>query len=176
MENIVIRKERKEDYEQISAVHIGVFRHTLEAELISNLRLENCFDADLSLVAEVENKIAGHILFTPVSIENTFESFPAVILAPLAVDKNYQGCGIGAKLIQKGIDIIKDKGFKLVLVSGHVYYDRFGFKITNQIFRPNPVKGKNIRVLELEQGASENVKGVIKYPKAFKPTISEWDK
>lgn len=174
MKNVVIRKEREEDYKQMASLHNNVFGHTVESELISALRCEACFDRDLSLVAEVEDEIVGHILFTPVSIENTFESFQAIVLAPLAVDRKYQGEGIGSKLIQMGLEIVKEKGFKLVLVSGHAYYDKFGFQITKQILRPNPIKGKHIRVLELEKGASKNITGVIKYPKAFKPTILEW--
>ena len=175
MEEILVRKEREADYEKIDTIPTKTFGHAVEAELISALRRENGYDSDLSLVAEVGNEVVGHILFTPVTVENTFEAFKAVILAPLAIDDNYQGKGIGGKLIQAGIEIVKLKGFKIVLVSGHSYYDKFGFQITKQIMRPNPVRGKHIRVLELEKGASENVIGVIKYPKAFKPTISEWD-
>ena len=171
-----IRSERKEDYEQIALLHIRTFSHDLEADLIANLRAESHYDSDLSLVAEVNGKIVGHILFTPVSIENTYECYQAIILAPLSVDSQYRSMGIGSKLIQKGITVAKAKGFKLMLVSGHPYYDKFGFQCTKQIFRPNPVRGKHIRVLELEEGAGQGVMGVIKYPNAFKPSISEWDK
>lgn len=174
--DFIIRSEKKEDYEQITLIHIRAFGHDLEANIIANVRAESHYDKDLSLVAEVNGKIVGHILFTPVSIENTYESHSALMLAPLAVDSWYRGMGIGSKLIQKGIDVAKVKGFKLMLVSGHSYYDKFGFQCTKQIFRPNPVRGKHIRVLELEEGAKKDVMGVIKYPNAFKPSISEWDK
>ena len=127
-------------------------------------------------MAEINGNIVGHILFSRVSIENSYESYPALILAPLAVDSQYRGVGIGSKLVQTGIDIARAKGFKLMLVSGHSYYDKFGFQCTKQIFRPNPVQGKHIRVLELEKGAAQGVMGVIKYLNAFKPSISEWDK
>ncbi len=174
--DFVIRSEEKEDYEQIALIHIRAFGHDLEASIIANIRSESHYDKDLSLVAECNGKIVGHILFTPVSVENTYESYQSIILAPLAVDSAYRGMGIGSKLIQRGIELAKAKGFKFMLVSGHSYYDKFGFQRTKQIFRPNPVKGKHIRVLELVEGATQGVMGVIKYPNAFKPSISEWDK
>lgn len=174
--DFIIRSEKKEDYEQIALIHIGAFRHDLEANIIENLRKDSHYDKDLSLVAEMNGKIVGHILFSRISIENSYESYQAVVLAPLAVDNQYRGIGIGSKLVQAGIEVAKAKGFKLMLVSGHSYYDKFGFQCTKQIFRPNPVLEKHIRVLELEEGAGQGVVGVIKYPKAFKPSISEWEK
>ena len=176
VDDLVIRSEEKEDYGQIALIHIRAFGHDLEANVIENVRKEKNYDKDLSLVAEMNGNIVGHVLFSRVSIENSYESYQALILAPLAVDSQYRGVGIGSKLVQTGIDIARAKGFKLMLVSGHSYYDKFGFKCTKRIFRPNPVLEKHIRVLELEEGAEQGVAGVIKYPKAFKPSISEWDK
>ena len=68
-----------------------------EADLVDNLRAEGVVLA--SIVAELENRIVGHILFSRMSIETSGGSVPAVALAPMAVLPEHQRQGIGGRLI-----------------------------------------------------------------------------
>lgn len=176
MKEFIVRSERPEDYEQISRIHSLAFGHDWEADLILNLRTDPGFDPDLSLVADLDGKAVGHICFSRISIETPVSSTEAVILAPLAILEEERSLGAGTALVTEGIKRCKEKGFKIMLVYGGPYYERFGFRTAHEqgIFRPNPMPGEVVRMLELVPGALDGVRGVIKYPKAFKPLVNQW--
>ena len=173
---MIIRQERKEDFETIDRIHDSAFGHDWESRLIRALREEEGYDPALSLVAEEGGKVVGHILFSRVTVESPVSSVPALILAPLAVFEEYRGLKAGTMLVSEGIRIAKERGEKLMLVYGHRFYERFGFTLAHEkgIFRPNPVNGEVVRILELEENAAHGVMGVIKYPVSFRPLIEEW--
>lgn len=175
---MIIRAERPEDYSTIDQIHDRAFGHDWESLLIRNLRTEEGYDKSLSLVAEHEGKVVGHILFSRITIESPISSHPALILAPLAVFEEFRGIKAGTMLVEEGIRIAKERGEKMILVYGHRFYERFGFTMAHEkgIFRPNPMKGEVVRLLELEEGAADGVMGVIKYPVSFRPLIEEWYK
>lgn len=175
---MIIRQERPEDFEIIDQIHDLAFGHDWESKLIRNLRTEEGYDPILSLVAEHEGKVIGHILFSRITIESPVSSVPALILAPLAVFKEYRGIKAGTELVSEGIRIAKERNEKMILVYGHRFYERFGFTMAHEkgIFRPNPVKGELVRLLELEENAADGAMGVIKYPVSFRPLIEEWYK
>lgn len=102
------------------------FGHNGEAELIERLR-SRCKQL-LSLVA-LHDKPVGHILFTPVSIYSSHSQLRGMGLGPLSVLPDYQGRGIGGKLIVSGLEKLKARGIPFVAVIGHPeYYTRFGFE------------------------------------------------
>lgn len=173
---MIIRNETVADYAAIKEIHDKAFGHDWESLLIENLRKEEGYDSTTSFVAEHDGKVIGHILFSRVTIESPVSSVPAWILAPLAVLKEYRGQKAGTALVQAGIDLAKERGEKIILVYGHRFYERFGFTLAHEkgIFRPNPVKGELVRILELEKDAANGAMGVIKYPKSFRPLIDEW--
>lgn len=175
---MIVRAERPEDFEVIDQIHDKAFGHDLESKLIRNLREEEGYDKTLSLVAEEEGRVVGHILFSRITIESPVGSHPALILAPLAVFAESRGFGAGTALVREGIRIAKERGEKLMLVYGHRFYERFGFVMAHEkgIFRPNPMKGEHVRLLELEENAADGVMGVIKYPVSFRPLIEQWYK
>ncbi len=71
----------------------------------------------------------GHILFTPVHVENTLEAAVTMALGPMAVVPELQGKGIGAKLVKAGLAKCRVLGAAAVFVLGHAdYYPRFGFE------------------------------------------------
>ena len=81
-----------------------------------------------SLVAVHEDKIIGHILFVPASIESDEAHVPAIALAPLSVCSAYQCQGVGSSLIKEGLRACRQLGHRIVIVVGHPsYYPRFGF-------------------------------------------------
>ena len=173
---IVIRSERPEDFETIDRIHDEAFGHDWESKLIRALRTEEGYDPSLSLVAELEGKVIGHVLFSRITVESPAGSHPALILAPLAVFKEHRSMKAGTMLVSEGIRIAKERGETIMLVYGHRFYERFGFTMAHEkgIFRPNPMKGEFVRLLELTEKAADGVMGVIKYPVSFKPLIEQW--
>ena len=82
----------------------------------------------VSLVAELNQRIAGHILFSRMWIDSAGGSLSAVALAPMAVLPEHQSQGIGGQLIVHGLDLLRSRGERIVIVLGHPdYYPRFGF-------------------------------------------------
>jgi putative acetyltransferase len=82
----------------------------------------------LSLVAVENDKLVGHILYTKVTVTKTENFISAQILAPLAILPDEQKKGIGEKLINEGLRLLKESGTELVFVLGHpTYYPRCGF-------------------------------------------------
>lgn len=170
----MIRSERPGDHDAIARIHTLAFGHDWEADLIDRLRENGPFDPEFSLVADPGDGPVGHVMFTPVTIENTVNSVPAVVLAPLAVLEECRSGGFGTALVTEGIRRCRARGDRIMVVYGGPYYDRFGFELArdHHIFRPDPVPGQQLRVLELVPGALEGVSGVIRYPKAFAPLLN----
>ena len=96
----------------------------------------------LSLVAEKDRYVVGHILFSPVTIETAAGQVTAIGLAPMAVLPDQQRKGIGARLVQEGLAELRRLGHDAVVVVGH---PRFGFKRASQ-FGYGPIP-RSIRAL-----------------------------
>jgi len=121
-----IRTEINKDIDGIYLVNEQAFSKKSEADLVDDLRKKKAIT--LSLIAEVEDQIVGHILFSPVTIKPDNSHFNAITLAPLAVLPEYQHKGIGSQLIRTGLEECRLLGHDLVFVVGHPeYYPRFGF-------------------------------------------------
>lgn len=125
-----IRKATRQDRDDIQRVHLSAFpegEHELIAKLATDLLCEMTEPQTLSLVAEVDGAIVGHIAFSPVHIDDNAR-FRGYILAPLAVKPGYQGRGTGAKLIEHGLRQMAAMGVNVVFVYGDPgFYGRFGF-------------------------------------------------
>jgi putative acetyltransferase len=128
---LIIRPEIVHDYAAIADVNVQAFgNHAAEALIVTLLRNRPQFDPDLSLVAEMEGRIVGHVLFSPYDIQVLGESVPAVNLAPIAVHPSYQKQGIGGRLIREGHEVARSKGYKFSFLVGHpAYYPRLGYKV-----------------------------------------------
>jgi putative acetyltransferase len=110
----------------IRAVNEAAFGGSEEADLVDKLRGDE--HALLSLVAELDGGIVGHILFSRMSIGTSAGPVSAVALAPLAVHPDHQHKRIGSLLVQHGLELLRGRGEKIVIVVGHPdYYPRFGF-------------------------------------------------
>ena len=84
---------------------------------------------DLSLVAVVQNRVVGHVLFSPATVESEGSVVRGMGLAPMAVLPEWQRRGIGSELIGSGIAGLASRQCPFVLVLGHAeYYPRFGFE------------------------------------------------
>lgn len=127
---MMIRKETPSDIEAITQVTISAFKtlpisnHT-EQFIIKALRTAGALT--LSLVAEIDEQVVGHIAFSPVTISDGSEGWYG--LGPVSVLPMYQKQGIGTSLINEGLSLLKDMGGQGCAVVGHPnYYQRFGFR------------------------------------------------
>jgi hypothetical protein len=89
---ITVRLERSEDIPWVRTINRAAFEQPAEAEIVDRLRL-NCPEA-LSLVAEEEGQIVGHLLFSPVEVETEEKIIRGMGLAPMAVRPEGQRQGI----------------------------------------------------------------------------------
>ncbi len=163
-----IREEQPSDIEKIWKVNSEAFETEEEANLINVLRNSGC--TYISLVAESETNIIGHILFTPVELSGNDNHLKIMGLAPMAVFSQYQNKGIGSQLVEAGLELCKLQGYDAVVVLGHPnYYPKFGFvpsakyNIKSEYDVPDDV----FMVLELAPGCLKTHAGIIKYHQAF---------
>lgn len=123
----IVREERAADRDAVWAVNRYAFDQDDEAILVERLRVES--SPIVSLVAELDGKVVGHILFTPVTVEGDGDSWQAMALGPMAVRPNVQQRGIGSALVEQGLRRCEVLGVPAVFVLGHpTYYPRFGFE------------------------------------------------
>jgi len=170
MYDITIRKETPADRPAIFEVNLRAFGQPAEAMLVDALRRDGDFIPELSLVAVREGKVAGHILFPPVTIESPTGSVPALALGPMAVLPEFQRRGIGSLLVKEGLAACRRLRHRIVVVVGHPeYYPRFGFTPARArgIEAPFPVPDEAFMVIALDEGSLEAVHGTVRYPHAF---------
>jgi putative acetyltransferase len=166
---VIVRDEKPEDLPAIHEVNEKAFGQAAEANLVDALRANG--KVLLSLVAVQDNKVVGHILFSPVVIESERETFAAVGLAPLAVLPEYQNQGIGSRLVRAGLDECRKALYESVVVLGHPeYYPRFGFTPASKhgIKSEYDVRDEVFMIIELREGALLGRTGIVKYQPEFK--------
>jgi putative acetyltransferase len=124
---ITIREETPGDIDRIREINDAAFNQPKEGRIVDRIR-ESCSET-LSLVAVKDEKIVGHIFFSPVEVETQAGIIKGMGLAPMAVAPDHQKQGIGSQLAGEGLRIIRERGYPFVIVLGHAdYYPRFGFK------------------------------------------------
>lgn len=170
---IKLRQENKNDFESVfhlieKAFEKEEYSDHKEQFLVERLRKSEAFIPELSIVAESEGKIVGHILFTKLKVVNDADSFESLALAPVSVLPEFQGKGIGAKLILYGHEIAKELGCKSVILLGH-YYPRFGYELCEKynIKMPFDVPAENCMAIALTENGLKGISGEVVYPKEF---------
>ncbi len=164
---MLIRAEKDTDRAAIHAVNAAAFPTPAEADLVDALRLQA--HPLISLVAERDGTILGHILFSPVILEGR-PDLRIMGLAPMAVAPEHQRSGIGSALVQAGLDECRQRGFSAAVVLGHPeYYPRFGFSpaVRYGIRSEYDVPDEVFMTIELVPGALREATGTIKYHPAF---------
>jgi putative acetyltransferase len=161
-----IRNELLRDRPEVRKVNEAAFERADEGDLIDRLRKEGV--VLLSLVAEIEGQIVGHILFSRMSIETTQGALLAVSLAPMAVRPSHQRHGVGSHLVRHGLRELRARGERIVIVLGHKeYYPRFGFAFETSRNLSHPFPSNALMALELSEGSLAEVSGAVRYPAAF---------
>jgi putative acetyltransferase len=169
---VLIRQEKPEDLPQIHSVIVKTFKRDAEARLADKLR-HVCPEC-LSLVAEEDNVIVGHVMFTPVQIING-KTVHGMGLAPMAVVPSRQRRGIGKLLIKAGLKILQEKGCPFVIVLGHPeYYPRLGFQPASRFnirSQWEDVPDEAFMILIMDESAMRNVSGIARFRDEFSDTF-----
>ena len=152
-----IRAERADDHDGIGEVHRLAFAGKAEARLVDDLRRSD--DAVISLVAERQGKIIGHVLFSRLKAP-----MRALALAPLAVRPEDQQHGIGSNLVRAGLKQAGEEGWDAVFVLGApAFYERFGFSVDAAKDYACAYNGEHFMVRLFRGGGP----AVLDYPTAF---------
>jgi len=165
---MTIRDEKNEDIAVIRKVIEEAFGQPAEADLVDALRRNG--KATLSLIAEEDGRVVGHILFSPVTIESGEAEFAGVGLAPLAVLPEFQNRGVGSSLTRNGLDRCREAGHPFVVVLGHPhYYPRFGFVPASRfgVRSKYETPDEHFMAMELREGALRNQAGMARYQPEF---------
>ncbi|MFO0818652.1 MAG: N-acetyltransferase [Pirellulales bacterium] len=165
--NVIIRPEAPLDLRRIWTVNQSAFASDSEANLVNELRDSGY--VELSLVAEFDGEIVGHILFSRVIVATNQGSLKTLSLAPLAVSPSHQRQEIGSKLVQTGVSLCSQRGYQLILVLGHPdFYPRFGFSAElARCIEPPFGGGESWMALELAPGVLDGVEGRVEFSPPF---------
>lgn len=163
-----IRLETDADIPAVRTVNQRAFETPAEAGLVDALRARRA--GILSLVAEIDGAVVGHIFFSPVDIRGAQGVFAAAGLAPMAVLPEFQNRGAGSALVRHGLDELRRMCLPAVIVLGHPeFYPRFGFlpALRWGIRYPVEVPEAAFMALELQPGTLQGVSGVVYFQPEF---------
>jgi putative acetyltransferase len=160
----IIRPERPDDVPGIHAVHAASFPTDAEARLVDLLRAAGRLR--VSLVAEVDRRVVGHVAFSPVTAAS---GAVGIGLAPVAVVEAYRRRGIAADLIRAGLEACRAAGFGWAVVLGEpAYYARFGFRPAAEFGLIDEYGGgPAFQAMELHAGNLPVGAGLVRYAPEF---------
>ena len=172
---ITIRAERPGDASAItdlvwSAYADVVYSDHNEHAMIEQLRETDAFVPGLSLLAMVNDELAGHLLLTRAHIRDGNAAVETLALAPLSVAPAYQRQGVGRCLVEAAHERAAGLGFGSIVVVGIPgYYPRFGYEPMSDypITLPFEAPSDHCMILPLRTGALSGVRGVVEYADAW---------
>ena len=168
MSMVSIRTAQPRDREAIRLVEEHAFGQKAEAGLVDALVTGG--DAVVELVAVEDGQVVGHILFSRMHVVQGRNRFPAVALAPLAVEPSFHGSGIGGALVLEAHVRLKAAGETLAIVVGDpAYYSRFGYTRGRAAKYESPYQGEALQALAW-QDAPET--GRLDYAAAFSTALA----
>jgi putative acetyltransferase len=169
---IEIRPEQPADYARIAEVVEAAFGRPNEAALVAAVRASDRYVPELALVAEEDGVIAGHVMFSYVTLRGE-EEREVLLLSPLAVTPSRQRQGIGRALVKAGIERAEARAEPMIVVEGiPAYYPQFGFRRARDYGLEPPsehVPDAAFMVLPLS-AYEERIRGRVSYPAAFDET------
>lgn len=160
---MTIRPEMPDDAAAIRRVHEASFPSAAEADLIDDLRASGRLF--VSLVAEEDGEVIGHVAFSPV----TAGAAQGVGLAPLAVLPKARRRGAGAALVMAGLQACERRDIGFVVVLGDPeFYGRFGFRAASEWgLRDEYDGGAAFQAIELRSGAVPRGAGLVRFAPDF---------
>ena len=172
LEDVIVRPETVDDFPAVREVVNLAFQNDDEgeADLIDALRAEPGYTPELSLVAELNGAVVGHIIFSDAYVDTDNGRVSAISLGPLAVHPAWQRQGIGSRLVEVGLAAGRRLGHRIAVVIGHsTYYPRFGF------VRARPLgiemvlgrREESRMIIELEPGALDGIRGTVYFSPVF---------
>ena len=164
---MLVRAEKDNDRDAVHAVNVSAFETSAKADLVDALRAQA--QPIVSLVAEENGEVVGHIMFSPVPLSG-HPNLKMMGLGPMAVTREHQRKGIGSALVRAGLEQCKQLGFSAVVVLGHPeHYPRFGFVPSSRfgIDCEYEVPEEVFMATELQPDALNGKAGRLKYHAAF---------
>jgi putative acetyltransferase len=170
---ITIRIEQPEDIPHVRYINEQAFEQPAEANIVDKLRQAS--PDYLPLVAEEDNILVGHILFSLAVVENPGRRVVGMGLAPMAVLPDRQRQGIGSALVRRGLDILRELRCPFIIVLGHPeYYPRFGFELASKhglSCQWEGVPNGAFMALILDDVVMKGVSGVTRYRNEFDEAV-----
>jgi len=149
-----------------SAFATTEFGHQGESELVRMIDADG--DTLVSLVAERDGVLVGHVLFSRMDVEADGTALSGAGLAPVSVVLGSQGQGIGDALIRAGLDALREQGVAISFVLGHEdYYPRFGYSPGLAARFASPFAGPHFMAMMLDSDAAWPLGGRADYASAF---------
>lgn len=164
---MLVRPEEEKDWAAVHALNVAAFESPAEANLVDVLRQQA--RPAISLVAEENQTVVGHIMFSPISLTG-HPDLKIMGLAPMAVAQTHQRMGFGSALVRAGLERCKQLGFGAAVVLGHAgYYPRFGFVPSTRfgIGCEYGVPEETFMAIELQPGYLQGKSGTVQYHAAF---------
>lgn len=167
---MIIRQENEKDFNEVFSLVKSAFETAEhcdgnEQDLANSLRNSDAFVPELSLIAEIEEKLVGHIMFTEAKVGEDV----VLVLAPLSVFPENQKQGIGTALMKEAHKIARELGYQYSLVLGsEKYYPRVGYTPAEDfgIEVPEGIPSANFMAMKLQPNAV-SISGKVTYAKEF---------
>jgi putative acetyltransferase len=168
----MLRKETIRDIQDIRQLNDFVFSSPVEGSIVDAIRKRS--PEVLSMVAVVDDKIVGHVFFSPVEIDG-LNNTQAMGLGPMAVLSEYQRQGIGSALVTQGIKQLQESGCAVVVVLGlPEYYPKFGFSPASRHglkCQWDGIPDNTFMLRFLKKEYEGVVRGTVRYMKEFRDNL-----
>lgn len=163
--DIIIRHETKKDWYETEYMTKKAFwnKHVPGADehfLVHRLRKDKSYIPEISRVAELDGRVVGTIMYSRSYVDTGKGKVSVVTFGPLCVEPEYQGMGIGGKLLLETLKITKEAGYRAVIIFGEPdYYPRFGF-VTCDRYGITTKEGKNFPAFMGRELAENGLYGI----------------
>ena len=181
MNNIIIRKENKEDYKSTELMTMRAFWNIHgpgcnEHLLVHKLRESDAYLPEISRVAEMDGKIVGTIMYSKAFVDDGETKHEVITFGPLAVEPTVQALGVGGILLRETMKLAKEAGYLGICIFGEPgYYPRYGF-LNAKEYGITDGEGNNydaFMAYELAENGFADMKGKFKEADIFEQCEDE---